>query len=201
MKLFFDEDAGTGVAKTIPLLGMLPQGDVTFVRRVWRRTQYPAPIQDETWIPWAASHGFMAISRNTAIIGTDRQRQLVADSGLGIVFIPQHITALEVFNLIQRRWSYLELMFAAEPRPFMYHIPLTGDPWRDPAIPLDYPTRTRESLIQALGANIRAITPAGPEVPVPATAAPKELSEEWKAFEGFLESVPLAQSGEARQAH
>jgi hypothetical protein len=154
VKLFFDEDMGIGVAEAMLKLGM--DAEIARVRKVWKFKDHPEPVPDETWIPWAAYNNYLVISRNTGIIISDSQRQLVADSGLGIVFVPQHLSPIAMFILLYRRWNHLEYLYTKETRPFIYHYPLGKPPRRDSAIPLDYSSIAREGQVQMVAANLRA---------------------------------------------
>lgn len=116
MKLFIDEDTGPGIAKALIDVGIR---DVEFIGK---GRHYPKKTSDLVWLPYAGDNGKLVLSRNHRILTVDAERELLIAHSVGIVFLPQHLTAFELLRLVLRRWDWLEQLDAQSVRPFAYYL-------------------------------------------------------------------------------
>ena len=107
MKLFFDEDNGTGIPRSIRLLRapgltslQYPGADP--------RLRWPRGTPDSDWLPWAGTTNHLVISQNTRILETPHEFALIQAHAVRIVFIANGETeSWRVFRVIQAKWKWL----------------------------------------------------------------------------------------------
>lgn len=118
MILLCDEDVGTGVPRALGWVG------------------YPAHAlydcglggtPDERWLPIAGQGGLLVFSRNKKMLRVPRQRQIIIDQKVGIVFLTHgQESPAGMLRLLLNRWDKLELLDSSEPRPFARFISPNG---------------------------------------------------------------------------
>lgn len=130
MRVFVDEDTGSGLARALSAVGI--------------ETEYPtskksSPIKlgdgDDKWLPFAGRQGRLVLSRNTNILQVEAERELLLTHLIGVVFLPQHLDKLELLRLVMKRWDWLLEVDATVPRPFAYYLGATGRAVRLPVSP------------------------------------------------------------------
>ena len=119
MKLFVDEDTGSGLARALRAVGV--DADYVGTRRAIR-----PGTPDEIWLPRAGRENRLVFSRNTGILSAEAQRKLVILHRVGLVFLPQHLSALALLRLVLSRWGRLEAIYDAEPKPFAKFLTANG---------------------------------------------------------------------------
>ncbi len=119
MKLFVDEDTGSGLGRALRAVGV--EADWVGTNRTIR-----PGTADEIWIPRAGREGLLVLSRNTGILRVEAQHALVIEHGVGIVFVPQYLAPLPLLRLVLRRWERLETLYEVEPRPFAFSLTAGG---------------------------------------------------------------------------
>ena len=125
MKLFFDEDIGTGVPKALRSVG---------IKCDWiGKRQRPATRKgtpDEVWIPHAGRRGLLVFSCNKNILESEAQRELWIEHKVGGVFLTTgQEKKADVLLLILRRMMWLEDIHVNTPRPFAYTTTIRGN-WK-----------------------------------------------------------------------
>jgi hypothetical protein len=115
VKVFVDEDTGAGLGRALRAVAV----EAEYVSKS-RRIQPGTP--DEIWIPWAGKNGFLVLSRNTGILAAEAQRALVIAHEVGIVFLPQYLSAFDLLRLVLKKWDWLETADASESRPFAFQL-------------------------------------------------------------------------------
>jgi hypothetical protein len=129
VKLFIDEDTGTRVARALHALNIATVDWVGNDRRVRKGTK------DEDWIPYVGRGGFLLFSCNVGILESEPQRNLLITEKVGAVFVTSgQLTALQLMQLIMRRWEWLTALDETEPRPFAYLMTIHGRTRRDPRV-------------------------------------------------------------------
>jgi hypothetical protein len=129
VKLFIDEDTGTGVAKALYVL------KVATVDWIGNDRTFKKGTADEIWIPYVGRGSFLLLSCNTGILESEMQRSLLIQEKVGAVFITSgEIGKLELMQSIMRRWEWLVTLHETQPRPFAYLTPINGRPKRDPRV-------------------------------------------------------------------
>ncbi|MHB8993462.1 MAG: PIN-like domain-containing protein [Chloroflexota bacterium] len=119
MKLFVDEDTGAGLGRALAAVGVQ-------ARYVAKDMPIVPGTKDEHWIPWAGREGSLVLSRNTAILEAEAQRSLLIVCGVGIVFLPQHLSSFSLLRLILKKWEWLETADTAVTRPFAFRMASSG---------------------------------------------------------------------------
>ena len=122
MRLFFDEDVGTGVPKALRSVG---------IRCEWigkrRKPATRRGTPDEVWIPHAGRRGLLVISCNRRILESEAQRNLWIEHKVGGVFLSSgQENKAAVLLLVLRKMEWLELVDQATERPFAYTITIRG---------------------------------------------------------------------------
>ena len=96
MKIFVDEDTGSGLGRALHAVDI----DSWHVSRLQAITP---GTPDERWIPIVASDQRLILSRNIGMLDSDHQRQLLIDHQACIVFLPAHLTKLQLLKLVMRK--------------------------------------------------------------------------------------------------
>lgn len=122
MKLFFDEDTGTGVAKALIAVGVR---GVEYVS-IGLHRPIKKGASDEEWMIFVGEHGHLVLSCNASMLDAEAQRQMLIEQRIGIVFLPGRATAHQLLTLVLRRWDWLNRIDESEPRPFAFRLSLTG---------------------------------------------------------------------------
>ena len=113
MRLLCDEDIGKRVPAALREVGC----DATALQtKGWRGRP------DVDWIPDAAAEGFLVFSSNKRMLLVPAEREAIANSQLGIVFLTNGEEILRsVLLLLLKRWDWLERI-DREPKPFVYFL-------------------------------------------------------------------------------
>lgn len=124
MKVFVDEDAGTGIPRALKLVKM-PCEELVYP------CQHP-PIRfgtkDPVWIPWAGDNNYLALSNNHRILENPVEFELLVRHKLGAVFVDRgNYEVWRVLRMFMARWEWFEEI-DRQPRPFVYLVGLTGAP-------------------------------------------------------------------------
>lgn len=129
MKLFIDEDTGTRVARALHALNIATVDWVGNERRIKKGTR------DEDWIPFVGRGGFLLFSCNVGILESESQRNLLIAEKVGAVLVTSgQLTALQLMQLIMRKWDWLTTVDESESRPFAYLMTINGRSRRDPRV-------------------------------------------------------------------
>lgn len=124
MKVFIDEDCGSGIPKSLKLVKM-PCDDLVYPSN---RLPIKLGTKDPEWIPWAGDNGYLALSMNHHILENPAEFALVVAHGLGIVFVDWgEYPAWAVLKMLMTRWTWFEEVDRS-PKPFAYYIGLSGRP-------------------------------------------------------------------------
>lgn len=128
MKLFFDEDNGTGIPRALSLL-RIADTEVHFAS-----TKHGQMIRkgtpDTVWLPRAGREGWLVVSQNKHILDNEVELDLLVRHGVGAVFIGDgRSTAVQVMRTLLNRWDWLRAVDEA-PRPFAYLLEVSGAAWR-----------------------------------------------------------------------
>lgn len=132
MKLFFDEDNGTGIPKAVSLLKAPGLTDIQFPSNDRKFGKWPRGTPDGEWLPWAGRENYLVISQNSRILETPNEFALIEPNNVKIVFIENgHSTAWRVFQVIQSRWSWLADQWSGT-GPLVWILALSGraEPFR-----------------------------------------------------------------------
>jgi hypothetical protein len=128
VKVFLDEDNGTGIPKALRLVRapaaqiVFPESDAGSIIR--------KGTSDLEWLSWVGTNGFLAISQNIRLMDNPLERQHLLEVSAGVVFIGSgRQPAWKVLRLLLRRWEWLQQIDAHEPRPFAVRLDFAGRPW------------------------------------------------------------------------
>jgi len=123
MRIFIDEDVGASLAKALMAVGIATE---------YATASKHSPIRtgddDSIWLPYAGDRGMLVLSRNTSILLAEAERELVLAHNVGIVFLPQHSSRLDLLRLLMKKWDWLVQVDANSRRPFAYFITPAGRP-------------------------------------------------------------------------
>lgn len=107
MKLFFDEDNGTGIPKALKLLRPPDLAAVEFPSND-RSSFWWKGTPDIQWLPWAGATGHFVVSQNSKILETPHEFELIVAHQVRILFILNgQASSWNVFRTLQARWSWL----------------------------------------------------------------------------------------------
>jgi hypothetical protein len=121
VKLFVDEDTGSGIAQALIANGIAEVEYVGPGRAIERGTL------DVDWLPYIGRNGYLLLSRNKAILRVPAERRLFISHQVGAVFLPgRKATAEELLHLVLGRLAWLEEIDRTEPRPFAFVLYRTG---------------------------------------------------------------------------
>ena len=126
MKVFIDEDCGTGIPKSLRLV-KVPKDDL-----VYPCNHLPIKFgtKDPVWLAWAGNNGYLVISNDRQILENPNEFTLITEHNLGIVFVDNgEYPVWKVLRMLLTRWEWFEEINRAE-RPFVYLVGLTGKPVR-----------------------------------------------------------------------
>jgi len=153
VKIFVDEDTGSGIGKALEAVGV----DAWYVGP-GRRSRIKSGTPDEEWIPEIAADDRLIFSRNVQMLDSDSQRALLIQHGAAIVYLPAHLKKLPMLALVLRKWTWLEFIYANEPRALAYHVTPGG-------------THVPEPLTNYVPRRRRAIRHEGEALALPSTVA------------------------------
>lgn len=124
MKLFFDENVGSGVPRALRLVRV---EDVHYLTEMFSTDGRPAQgIQDEDWIPEIGS-SFLVLSRDIKLLRRPAQRELLAENAVGIICITDaYASPRDMLAFVLRRMSRLEEIDKTTSRPFAFRVSLRG---------------------------------------------------------------------------
>jgi hypothetical protein len=77
-------------------------------------------------MPVAARQGRMVLSRNSSILVTDAQLEILLREQMGFVFLPQHLDPRRTMTLILRWFDKLVALYEREQRPFAFFLGTRG---------------------------------------------------------------------------
>lgn len=124
MKVFIDEDCGTGIPKSLKLVKM-PCEDLVYPQN---RLPIRFGTKDPVWIPWAGDNGYLALSMNRRILENPSEFALLVEHRLGIVFVDNGKYPIwQVLKMFMVRWEWFEEINRHN-KPFAYTVGLTGRP-------------------------------------------------------------------------
>ena len=128
MKVFLDEDNGTGIPKALRLV-RAPAAQIVFPGNdpgsVIRKG-----ASDLEWLSWVGTNEFLAISQNTRLMDNPLERQHLVDVSAGVIFIGSgRQPSWKVLRLLLKRWEWLQQIDTHEPRPFALRLDFAGAPW------------------------------------------------------------------------
>jgi hypothetical protein len=127
VRFYVDADI-LGLAKVLCMV----RSDVTFPTfaggKMFGRLRPPCPVtatntDDTVWIPETARHGWLIITRDSAIQDRRSEINAVRDSGARmVVLVGKHAgSTWDQLDIVMRRWDRLEQLLA-EPGPFIYSV-------------------------------------------------------------------------------
>lgn len=123
MKLFLDEDMGTGIPKALKLVKM-PCDSLVYPHA-------SPPIRfgtsDTQWLEWVGDNGYLAISADRHILETPGEFDILVAHDVGIVFLDSGgYRSWQVLKWMINRWAWLDAIDRTETRPFAYITDLSG---------------------------------------------------------------------------
>jgi len=119
MRVFVDEDTGSGLGKALRAVGV--DGDY-----VGRGRSFGTGVKDEIWIPYAGINRMLVLSRNTGILQSESQRGLLIAGQVGIVFLPAHLSSIDLLRLVMKKWDWIVAIDETEDRPFAFRLTQYG---------------------------------------------------------------------------
>lgn len=124
MKVFIDEDCGTGIPKSLKLVKM-PSDDIVYP------SNHP-PIRfgtkDPEWLRWVGENRYLALSSNHKILENANEFPLILQYQVGIVFVDNgEYPTWACLRMFMNRWEWLQAIDRTE-RPFVYLVGLAGKP-------------------------------------------------------------------------
>ena len=127
MKLFFDEDNGTGIPRALRLVR--GSGDqIHFPSDKWHQLVKKG-TQDRDWIPVIGNAEILVFSQNKYMLNNEEERGLLIKHRVGIVYLSNGSDkAFPVLRMLMNKWEWLGLIDATIPRPFAYLVGLNGRP-------------------------------------------------------------------------
>jgi hypothetical protein len=162
VKLFFDEDNGTGIPKALHLN-----------KRAGDEIHYPSNrghqaikkgTPDKGWLPEVGLQGWLVFSQNKWMINNEEERKLIISNKVGIIYLDNgNEKAFPVMRMLLNRWPWLELVDATIPRPFAYLIGIGGR-----ARKLDVLSDTPLGSARMSGSALGRPRPGEPAASVPA---------------------------------
>ena len=124
MKIFFDEDNGTGIPRALKLV-RVPNAEIHYASNKDNQL-IGKGAKDPDWIPLIGAQRFLLFSQNKAMIENEFERRLLIEHRVGAVFLATgRQRAHEVLRMLLNRWEWLELVDATIERPFAYIVPLS----------------------------------------------------------------------------
>ena len=124
MKVFIDEDCGTGIPKSLKLVKM-PCDELVYPHG---RPPIPFGTKDLVWLPWVGANGYLALSSNHRILENAVEFRALVDNKVGIVFVDNgSYPVWAVLKMFMSRWQWFEEIDRGQ-RPFVYMVGLTGRP-------------------------------------------------------------------------
>ena len=121
MKLFFDENMGTGVPEALRSVGVRDVDFVSNKRRIRKGTA------DEDWLPYVGQGRMLVISCNKAILEVEAQQALLVAESVGAVFFASgQEKQMAMLRFLLNQFEWLEFIDVNEPRPFAYIVSVSG---------------------------------------------------------------------------
>lgn len=131
MKLFFDENMGSGVPEALRLVGIR---EVNYVTNMFAGEHSAQGVADEEWIPRIGSD-WLVVSKDQQLLRRPAQLQLLAQHHLGIICITSATArSRDLLEFMLRRMAQLEEIDSQTPRPFAFRVSLRG-PFVEFALP------------------------------------------------------------------
>ncbi|MFN0148275.1 MAG: hypothetical protein ACKVT1_17380 [Dehalococcoidia bacterium] len=125
MRIFFDEDNGTGIPRALKLV-RLPNAEIHYASNSDNQLVGKG-TKDADWIPVVGARGFLLFSQNRTMLENEAERQLLIEHQVGAVFLATgRLRSFEVLRMLLNRWQWLELVDANIERPFAYIISASG---------------------------------------------------------------------------
>lgn len=114
MILFCDEDIGSRVPKALQLVGL---NVIPSVQQGWLGKK------DRVWLPEVGRNGWLAFSCNKRMLRVPEERDIIIREKVGIVFLTSGEERLpNTLRLLLNKWSWLEHIDQAVPRPFAFFL-------------------------------------------------------------------------------
>ena len=118
MILLCDEDIGTGIPKSLKLVGL----ESRYLRRLGL-----AGKPDPVWLTKAGQNGWLAFSYNKKILKVPSERETIIREKVGIVFLTNGTEYNRtVLRLLLTKWDTLELLWTTTERPFVRFLSPNG---------------------------------------------------------------------------
>jgi len=125
VKVFFDEDNGTGIPRALELVR--PRGDNLLFPSNNPRSQVRKGTPDREWIPLVAELGCLVFSQNKLMLENDEERGLLIEHGVGAVYLNNgNENSFAVLRLLLNKWDWLRNVDATVPRPFAFLVSVAG---------------------------------------------------------------------------
>jgi len=126
VKLFFDEDNGTGIPRALSLIK--PPEDTIFYPSDKNHQVVKRGTKDRDWIPIAGENGWLVFSQNKWMVNNEEERNLLIANRVGIVYLSTGgARAFPVMKMLLNRWNWLrELDADVTSRPFAHLITIQG---------------------------------------------------------------------------
>lgn len=124
MRVFFDEDLGTGVPRAL-IAVRAPAEEIQYPAVSHARVKKGTP--DSQWIPWAGANGWLVVSQDLRMLATPVEFELLRDHRVGIVIITSgNLPAHTVLRLLLNRWDWLNQVDSHVQRPFAFLLSPAG---------------------------------------------------------------------------
>lgn len=124
MKLFLDEDNGTGIPKALALVKMAH--DEIYYASDKGHQFIKRGTKDRDWIPIAGEHGWLVFSQNKWMVNNEEERLLLVEHRVGVVYLDNgNDKSFLVMKLLLNKWDWLAAR-DTEIRPFAHLMSLSG---------------------------------------------------------------------------
>jgi PIN like domain len=125
VKIFFDEDNGTGIPRALQLIRP-PNGEVHYPSNKGNQLVGKG-TKDRDWIPLAGRLGMLVFSQNKRMLENAEERGLLIEHEVGAVYLSSgNERAVPVMRMLLNRWEWLTLVDATVERPFAYLVTVNG---------------------------------------------------------------------------
>jgi PIN like domain len=125
VKLFFDEDNGTGIPRALQLIR--PSNDEVHYPSDKGHNLVRKGTKDRDWIPLAGRLGMLVFSQNKRMLENAEERRLLIEHRVGAVYLSNgNDRAFPVMRMLLNRWEWLVLVDSTVERPFAYLVTIGG---------------------------------------------------------------------------